>query len=447
MKYSMTQGSIWKAILFFTLPILGGLLLQQLYSTVDGIVVGNFVSSAALGAVGTCTPVTSLLISIASGFSSGFGIIFAQFFGAKETEKMRKSYSTILVLMLMAGIVFTLIGLLLGELILDKLLGVPADTLPMATTYLRIYSIGMTFQMLYNALAAALRSMGDSGCTLIFLVISTVINIVLDLFTVIALHWGIAGAAIATVIAQAASVLAAFIYIKKRYPQLWLKKLVFDKELALLITKLGVPTAFQSSALSLGSLFLQRLINSFGSSMMEAYTAASRIESFVCMPIISFNIAISTFVGQNIGAGQMHRVKKGLWTTMLMGFIMVEAIAAVIAIFASPLIALFGCSGDALELGRSYLLFMAAILFTFLFLFVIKGALQGAGDVTSTAVITIISMVLRIAFAYIAAGYVGERAIWYSMAVDFISGSVMMLIRYLSGRWKDKAVVKAEEAA
>lgn len=445
MKHSMTQGSIWKSILFFSLPILGGLLLQQLYSTVDGIVVGNFVSSAALGAVGTCAPVTSFLISIASGFSTGFGIIFAQFYGANETEKMKKSYGTILIIMLIAGVIFTLIGLVLGKAILEGMLGVPADTLPLATTYLRIYSLGMTSQMLYNALAAALRSMGDSSCTLIFLVISTVVNIVLDLFTVIVLHWGIAGAAIATVIAQGASVLAAFIYIKKRYPQLWLNKLVYDKELAALIAKLGIPTAFQSSALSLGSLGLQRLINSFGASMMEAFTAANRIESFVTMPIISFNVAISTFTGQNIGAGQMHRVKKGMWSTMLMGFILVEVIAGLVAIFSRPLISLFGCSGEALELGRSYLLFMAASLFLFLFLFIIKGTLHGAGDVTMPTVATICSMVVRIAFAYVAANYVGQRAIWYSMGVDFLLGAILMLIRYTGGRWKDKAVVKTEQ--
>ena len=440
----MLTGSVWKSILFFTLPILGGLLLQQLYATVDGIIVGNLVSAAALGAVGTCTPVTAFLVAFASGFSTGFGIIFAQFFGAGEQEKMRRSYSTILIIMAVAGVVFMLVGLLGGLPILRDLLQVPAEALDMAVTYIKIYSLGMIFQMIYNAQAAALRSMGDSGSTLLFLVISTVVNILLDLAFVALLHWDVAGVAIATVIAQGVSVLAAVVYIRKKYPQLRLGKLVFDREYAGLIAKLGIPTALQSSALSLGSLGLQRLVNSFGSSMMEAYTAAGRIESFVTMPIISLNIGISTFTGQNIGAGQPERLKKGLRASLLMGAVSVAAIAAVVIGLAKPLVGLFGCTGRALELGCSYLVFMASTLIIFMVLFTFKGLLNGAGDVAVPMVITVASMVVRIVFAYVAAKYIGERAIWYSIAVDFTFGSIPFIIRYYQGGWKKKAVsVKA----
>lgn len=451
MQTSMTRGSVWRSILLFTLPVLGGMLLQQLYSTVDGIIVGNFVSSAALGAIGTCAPLTNLLLAVATGFSSGFGVIAAQYFGARRESDLRRAHGTALALMVVAGLIVTALGLVFGRLFLQHVLSVPDEVLDMAVTYLRIYCAGMLFQFLYNAQSAALRALGDSAATMLFLLLSTVVNIVLDLLFVVAFHWGVAGAAIATVIAQFASVVAAFCYAQKKHALLRLgaRSLRFDAAQAKLICKLGIPSALQTAALAIGSLFMQRLINSFGAVTLEGYTAGYRVESFVTLPVVSFNVGLATFTGQNIGAGQMERVKTGHWQTLIMAVAASGVIAVIISLLAPQLVHLFGCTGEALEVGQTYLRFVAKWLVVFAILFVTKGVLHGAGDVTIATLITVCSLVLRVGGAYYMASLpqIGRAAIWYALAIDFGSGTILILIRYFTGGWKKKAIVKSGKPA
>lgn len=453
MQTSMLRGSIWKSILLFTLPVLGGMLLQQLYSTVDGIIVGNFVSSAALGAVGTCAPLTNLLLAVATGFSSGFGVIAAQYYGAKREDDMRRAHGTALSLMVIAGLIVTALGLIFGRVFLKTVLSVPEENgvLDMAVTYLHIYCAGMLFQFLYNAQSAALRALGDSTATMLFLLIATVVNIVLDLVFVVVFHWGVAGAAVATVIAQFVSVVAAFVYAQKKHALLRLKasSIRLDGAQAKLICKLGIPSALQTAALAVGSLFMQRLINSFGSVTLEGYTAGYRVESFVSLPVISFNVGLATFTGQNIGAGQMDRVKTGHWQTLIMALGSSAIIAVIITVFAPQLVHLFGCTGEALEVGQTYLRFVAKCMVFFAFLFVTKGVLHGAGDVTMATLITVCSLILRVSGAYYMASLpsIGRAAIWYALAIDFGSGTVLILLRYLTGGWKKKAIVKSGQNA
>ena len=445
MQTSLTRGSVWKSILLFTLPVLGGMLLQQLYATVDGIIVGNFVSSAALGAIGTCAPLTNLLLAVATGFSSGFGVIAAQYYGAKREADFRRAHGTALSLMAIAGLIVTALGLIFGRLFLQHVLTVPDDVLDMAVTYLRIYCAGMLFQFLYNAQAAALRALGDSAATMLFLLVSTAVNIALDLLFVVVFRWGVAGAAGATVLAQLVSVIAAFWYARKRHELLRAPSLRPDGAQAKLICKLGVPAALQTAALAIGSLFMQRLINSFGSVMLEGYTAGYRVESFVTLPVISFNVGLATFTGQNIGAGQMDRVKTGHWQTLLMAVAASGVIAVLITVLAGPLVRLFGCEGEALMIGQTYLKFIAKWLVVFAVLFVTKGLLHGAGDVTTATIITVCTLVLRVGSAYYMASIpsIGRAAVWYALAIDFSTGTVLILLRYFTGGWKKKAVVKA----
>ncbi len=446
MQTSLTRGSVWKSILLFTLPVLGGMLLQQLYATVDGIIVGNFVSSAALGAIGTCAPLTNLLLAVATGFSSGFGVIAAQYYGAKHEADFRRAHGTALSLMAIAGLIVTALGLIFGRLFLQRVLTVPDDVLDMAVTYLRIYCAGMLFQFLYNAQAAALRALGDSAATMLFLLISTAVNIALDLLFVVAFRWGVAGAAIATVLAQLVSVAAAFWYARRRHTLLCAPLLRPDGAQAKLICKLGVPAALQTAALAIGSLFMQRLINSFGSVMLEGYTAGYRVESFVTLPVISFNVGLATFTGQNIGAGQMDRVRTGHWQTLIMAVAASGVIAVLITVLAGPLVRLFGCEGEALMIGQTYLKFIAKWLVVFAVLFVTKGLLHGAGDVTTATIITVCTLILRVGSAYYMASIpsIGRAAVWYALAIDFSTGTVLILLRYFTGGWKKKVVVKAE---
>lgn len=386
MTNDLTKGTIWKQLLLFTLPILGGSLLQLMYSTVDGIVVGNFVSAVALGSISTSLSTAGVLVAVSTGLSTGLGIVIAQFFGARKQEDMQKSIATGYILLVGIGLVLTVVGWALSPVFLRVVMSVPDDAMEYAVTYLRVYFLGMCFQFLYNAYAAALRAVGDSRATLLFLIIAAIVNILLDLLFVIVFKWDVAGVAIATVIAQGVSAAASAVYIKKRRPEIHITRnaLRFDRPACGLILKMGVPV--------------------------------------------------------------MPRVKKGYVTALCMGAALNLILGLLLLIFARPLVALFGCRGEALEIGVMQLTFMAKVLVFLMVLFTTRGMLQGAGDVGVTTVITILTLAFRIFIAYYMAGIerIGYRAIWYSMGIDFILGTCLYMIRLATGRWKGKAIAKAE---
>lgn len=448
MEKDMTQGTPWKHILLFSLPILGGMILQLLYGTVDGIVVGNFVGDTAFGAMNTSVSYSGVLLSIATGLSTGCGIVISQFYGAKNHQSMRMSISTMLYLMLGLGVVITVLGFATTDLVLRYLLGVPEDVFQYASSYMKIYFLGMIFQFLYNALAAALRSVGDSGATMKFLLISSAANIVFDLLFVAVFKWGVAGAAIGTVLAQAISVIISFIYIKKHHRLLWLSKndLIFDGAMCKLILKLGVPVAVQTMISSMGVFAIQRLIANFGSSTMAAVAAGSNIEKYALMPNVAFSSGMATYAGQNAGAGDMKRVWKGYISCLIMAMLLCITMSAVIFFLAGPLVGIFGCSGEALDFGIEYLRFMACVLFLMTMLFVSRGMLQGVGDVSITTVITFVTLAIRIIFAYSTADYFGAPVIYICMGLDFAIGAVFYVIRLASGKWKKKIVIKEQNA-
>lgn len=447
MTNDLTRGTIWKQLLLFTLPILGGSLLQLMYSTVDGIVVGNFVSAVALGSISTSLSTAGVLVAVSTGLSTGLGIVIAQFFGARKHEDMQKGIATGYILLVGTGLVLTVAGWVFSPVFLRAVMRVPDDAMAYAVTYLRIYFLGMCFQFLYNAYAAALRAVGDSRATLLFLVIAAVINIILDLLFVIAFKWDVAGVAAATVIAQGVAAAAGAVYIKKRRPEIHIARsaLRFDRPSCALILKMGVPVMLQSIVSSLGAMAINRLINSFGSTVMSGVAAGSRVEQFAVIPAVAFNAGVSTFAGQNMGAGNMARIKKGYVTALCMGAAMNIVLGGVLLIFARPLVALFGCEGAALETGTMQLTFMAKVLVLLMVLFTTRGMLQGVGDVSVTTVITILTLAFRIFIAYYMAGVdsIGYRAIWYSMGIDFSLGTCLYMVRLATGRWKGKAIAKA----
>ncbi len=450
-RNDLTRGVIWKQILLFTLPIIAGTLLQLLYSTVDGIVVGNFVSEVALGSINTSLSFSAVLVAVSTGLSTGCGIVIAQYYGARQQQEMRAAIATGFILLTGLGVVFTILGWFSTPFFLSVVLGVPDDAMDYAVTYLRIYFLGFTFQFLYNTFAAVLRAVGDSKATMLFLLIASVVNIVLDLLFVIVFHWGVAGVAIATVIAQGASAAASAMYTYRRRPEVALKRqeFIFSGRMCKTILSMGIPVTLQSIVSSLGSVGIQRLINSFGSTTMSAVAAGSRVESFATVPAIAFNAGMSAFAGQNMGAGNIERVKKGFVSALIMGAGMNILLGVVLYAFAPYLVALFGCTGEALEIGVEQLRFMSLVLVFLMVLFTSRGMLQGAGDVSITTVITFLTLAFRIFIAYVMAGVpaIGYRAVWYSMGIDFVLGSSLYMIRLATGKWKTKAITaaKAEE--
>ena len=434
--------------MLFSLPILGGMILQLLYTTVDGIVVGNVVGEQALGAMNTSISYANVLLAISTGLSTGCGIVIAQFFGANQREKMRLCISTMLILVLGLGVAVMVVGIMTTDVVLKYVLGVPEDVFDYASQYMKVYFLGMVFQFVYNALAAELRSVGDSGATMLFLLISSVANILLDLLLVIVFRLAVVGVAIGTVLAQMISVISCVIYIRKRHGLLWISRseMVFRPELCGMILKLSIPVMIQTVISSLGMLAIQRLINSFGGSTMAGVAAASKIESYAIMPNIAFASGMATYAGQNAGAGDLKRVWQGYVSALVITGLICGAFSVLIFTLAEPLVGLFGCSGDALAFGIQYLRFMACVLIVMTVLFISRGMLQGVGDVTITTVITFATLAMRIALAYWMAGLptVGRRAIYICMGIDFCIGTAFYVVRLASGVWKKKVLVKRE---
>lgn len=444
---SLTQGVEWKQILFFTLPIMAGQFLQQLYNAVDGLIVGNVNGETALAAVGTCAPVTMLFVAIALGMSTGCSVMISQYYGAKRMEELRRGVSTSLILLIGLGLVLTIVGGAVAKWLLGSVLAVEeGEMLEAATAYFTIYCLGLTFQFAYNIVAAVLRSLGDSMATLIILLVSSVANIGLDLLFVWGFGWGVPGAAWATIIAQALSAVVSFIYMFRRYELLRFSRREFryHRDMGRTALRLAVPTTLQQCVISCGHIAVQRVVNKFY--ITAAIAAASRVENFILIPIFSLNAGLATFSGQNLGAGKPERVRRGLHGGWVMGAVTSAALGTVVFFFGGQLSQLFGLEGASVAIAQRYLRFMGPCFEIFSLMILTSGVLQGAGDVLYTAFATIANLLLRVALTY-ALAYgtgLGMAAIWVSMPIGWLFALGLTLGRYKWGPWHKKAIVREE---
>lgn len=444
----MTEGKEWKQILLFALPLMVGNLLQQLYNTVDGIIVGNYVGADALASVGTCTSLTMLFVAIAIGLSVGCSIVVSQYFGAKQFDEMRRAVSTSIIMLVAVGLVLSVVGTLATRPLLQYVLNVDARYLEAAVDYFSIYAMGLVFQFTYNIFAAILRSLGDSKATLYFLLVSSVVNVVLDLLFVCVFEWGVTGAAVATVIAQGVSAAVCVIYMFRKHENLRYSKgeFRFHQDKFKLALRLGVPTMLHQCVVSFGHVAIQRLINTFEVThlgLMAGYTAAVRIENFVLIPVFAFNMAMATFTGQNMGAGRIDRVKRGLRSTELMGVLCCAALGLLSYVLADPLVRMFGLSeGGGLEYGLEYVDFVAPTFMIFCAYMVLSGVIQGAGDVICSTSASISSLVFRTIMAYVLAFCtpISYSAAWVSIPMGWVWSLLILGVRYRTGGWKTKAV-------
>ena len=448
MAKDMTQGKEWKLILSFTLPLIGGNLLQQIYSLADSLIVGNFAGQTALASVGTSLPITFLLLALATGLTNGVGVMASQFYGAKNAEAFRKNLSTACFTLLGAGILITILGILTSRPLLAGLLQADASILDDALLYLRIYCIGLVFQFAYNTFAAILRSIGDSRSTMYFLLLATVVNIVLDLIFV--QFWQVAGVAWATVIAQAVSAVTAGVYLFRKVELARFRKgqFRFHREMFGMSLRLGVPTSIQQCSVGLGMVLMQRLINSFGVDTISAITAAMKLESFAMVPIMMFYMGLSNFTGQNMGARQMDRIKRGYHQTMVMAMITCAGIILLL-VFAGPYaIGLFHMNQAATAIGVEYLQTLAWFFLIFCIMYITNGVLQGSGDVAYPTAGSMTSLIVRVIVANIMATFpaIGYRSIFYSIPIGWVCGTAIVFIRYLTGKWKTKGVMQRSAA-
>ena len=380
MNTDMIGGGIFRSIFWFSVPLLIGNFFQQLYNTVDSYVVGNYVSTSALAAVGASTPVINMLVGFFMGLSAGAGVVISQYFGAQKGHEMSRAVHASMALTALLSVIFTALGLTFTRPLLQAI-GVPEDVLPHSSLYLMIYFTGIAFSLFYNMGAGVLRAVGDSTHPLIYLAVACMVNVVLDFLFVCGFHMGIAGAAIATVIAQGVScvmVMGKLMRAKADY-RVELRRIRFHKKMIRRIISFGFPAALQQSITSFSNVVVQSYINHFGTAAMAGYSATVRIDGFTQLPLQSFNMAITTFVGQNIGAKKYDRVKKGVFAAWLMssGVILVCSICIFSA--APFLISIFTKDTAMIAIGSGMERIFPACYLVLPVVQILNGALRGAG--------------------------------------------------------------------
>ena len=348
----MTEGSIWKKILFFSIPLILGNLFQQLYNTVDSIIVGNYIGSEALAAVGSSGSLINLLIGFCIGASAGAGVVIAQFYGAQDREGVRKAVHTTIAIAIAAGAVLTVVGIVATPILL-KAMGTPQEVFDQASIYLKVYFGGILFSVVYNMSAGILNAVGNSKRSLVYLMIAATSNIFLDLLFVVVLKMGIVGVAIATDISQLLSCIFIILFLVRSEDvyRVKLKDIRCYDNLLGKILKIGLPTGVQNIVISLSNVIVQSSVNSFGAVAMAGFAAYIKVDGFNILPVLSFSMAATTFVGQNVGAGRLDRVKKGMYVSVAMGIIYTVCTGILLLTFAPQVIGVFTQNGKVVEYG------------------------------------------------------------------------------------------------
>ncbi len=446
MLRDMTQGSPAKLIWAFSVPMFIGGIFQQLYNMVDAIVVGRYVGPNALAAVGTSFPVMFFLFSLVLGMTMGSGVVISQFFGAKDLVKTRRAVVTALAFQLVLAAGLGVVGVVFSRPLL-VLLNTPDVILGDATAYMQIFFSGILFMFAYYALAGILRSLGDSKTPLYFLIVSSLLNVVLNISFVVGLDMGVRGVAWATVIAQGVSSALTFAYIYLKVPLLRFKRaeLVFDRDIFWAMVRIGAPSSLQQALASIGMMAVQALVNSFGPITMAAYTAASRMDSFAMIPIMNFGMAVSTFTGQNIGANRLDRVTEGLKATLMMVVAACLIVSLLVFTAGGYMIGLFlaGNHPDIMAQGVDYMQTVSIFYAVFGAIMVFNGVLRGAGDAWVPTMTTVTSLAVRVGSAYLLVNTaMTYRGIWWSIPIGWSVAVLVPIYRYFSGVWKTKAVVR-----
>ena len=445
MVKNLTEGQPLRLLFFFSLPMVAGNLFQQLYNMVDTAVVGKFVGEDAVAAVGSSFPIVFLSVAVAAGLSMGCNVVVSQLFGAGRIHEMKSTISTAIISLSVLGLILMALGTISAGPLLE-LLGTDPDIMADSQTYLRIYFGGAVFLFLYNTLNGIYNAQGDSKTPLIFLMISSLTNIVLDLLFVIRFHMGVAGVAWATLIAQgicAVASLAVLFLRMKRLPceagKEGEKIPLFHKIAVKRIAQIGLPSMLQQSLVSLSMMMMQGLVNSYGKVLVAGYTAATKIDTLAMLPNLNFSNAMSSYTAQNIGAGRYDRVRQGLKASLFMVVVFSLLITVIIFLFGDQLLSLFLDPGDtsgALGCGLTYMHTVSLFYILMGLLFVSNGMLRGSGDMGAFTLSSMANLFSRVAVAY-ALAYLtplGANAIWWSIPDGWDIGSVVSVLRVRSGR-------------
>jgi putative MATE family efflux protein len=442
-----TSGHEGKLIFKFAAPMLIGNVFQQLFSVVDSIVVGKFIGKEALAAVGASFPVIFIMVSMIIGLVMGTTVVISQYFGAKDFLKVRRAIDTMYIYSAIIGIITTIIGFFISEPLL-RLMDLPEEIMPQAVLYLKIYLGGILIFFGFNGTSAVLRGLGDSKTPLYFLIIASIANIILVLLFVGVFKWGVAGAAYATLLANALAFGLAIWWLNKTHKliRIAIKGLHFDRETFQQSIRIGLPTGIQQTLVAMGALALMDIVNKFGTDVIAGYSVASRLDSLALIPAMSFSQALSTFVGQNIGANKPERIRAGLIATIKMSGIVTIVTTIFIVIWGHVIMSMFTNDKEVIRLGDQYLTIVSLFYITFTMMFIYNGVARGAGDTLLPMLFSILSLwIIRIPFAWYFSGQIGVAGIWWSIPAGWAVGLTLSFFYYKSGRWKNKAVVKYED--
>ena len=448
----MTVGKPIVNLAMFAIPLLIGNLAQQMYNTVDSIIVGRYVGDSALAAVGTAGPILNLLLLLFMGISTGAGILVSQYFGAQKTNELTRAVGTCLTLTAVASVIIMIIGPLISEPLMT-LLGAPDDVYGMAVAYLNIICIGIIGTGYYNIVSGILRGMGDAISPLIFLIVACVLNIFLDILFVANFGMTADGVALATVIAQGFSGILCLIRLTRMKKVLPLKfsSLRPDRVMVKETVRLGLPAGLTQAIFSMASIVVQALTNSFGTSVIACSIVVMRVDSFAMMPNFTFGMAMTTFVGQNIGAQRLDRVHEGVREGLRVGLMISAVLVAALLLFGRNLMELFTETEEVVNLGVHMLHILAVGYIGMAITQSLSGVMRGAGDTMTPMWISIVTtVVIRVPIAYGIAYLTRSEALphgtpdslYISLLISWILGAVLTVIFYRRGKWKEKAVVK-----
>lgn len=440
----MTRGAVWKVILRFAFPLLIGNLLQQFYNVTDSVIVGQFLGKESLAAVSASFFIYYFIISLVIGIGSGTSVVISQFFGAKEFDKVQKTFSSFFIFMLVAGVLLSIAGIIFAEPMF-RLTNTPEDVIPQAVTYFRIYVGGTFLFVTFNSIISILRGVGESVRPMLFILLTTILNIALDLLFIVVFKWGIEGAARATVIAQGIGMCVALGYVNNTHPLLSIKKqdLLFDMGLFKEGLRIGLPSSVQQCAISLGLIALLGIVNSFGTDTLTAYGAAGKIDTIIIQAVLTLSGALAAFCGQNIGAGRLDRVRDGVRFAMLVNLLLGLATFTAIYFFGDKMMMAFTKDPEVIRIGKEYLLIMGGFFVVHGGLNVFNGALRGAGDTLFPMAVSITCLwLIRIPLAYWFSSIWGRSGIWWAIGASLCIGLTITYIYYKLGFWKNKGPLR-----
>ena len=446
--HKMTEGNPLSTILLFAVPMILSNLFQQFYNVIDTVIVGKRLGTDALAAVGSASSITAVFVQLATGFALGGSIVIAQYFGAGKTDKIWQCMTTSTIFSAGIALVSTVL-IWIGSGFILRLVNTPEDIVPMGVSYLRFYFLGCVPIFVYNALNGVYVALGDSRTPLKFLVISSVLNVILDIVFIIAFNWGVGGAALATAISQLIAAVLALMDMPKLLSEFERDKSMkfFDKSLLFTMLRFALPSALQQSIVSVGSVIVQATINSFGASVIAGSAAAAKVVNLATAIPINYSNAYSNYVGQNVGAGKEERIWPGLRASLFSCGLISLVMTAVFEIFPNQIIGIFIEETETdieqvVAVGAAYIRVVGAFLIVFSAFMLVKATFKGSGDMSWFIITTLLSFFIRLFLTVGFAKAAGVDIIWWAFCAGWTIALLVSIARYLQGGWRKKSIIR-----